>query len=815
MPGAVKAETEKRIRGAFDIYEKKNGKKKFAVVLASALAFAALFITVIIIANSIGSKQPDAPPETQTGPFEETDEAFDPPVEDGYILFYSLYENDLNYEPFRVAARLMKPCGDSIVVADDLRPLYEFFGENKPSAETLCDTFFAFYDRKNIIYQRSITKYSEQKYTDISDGFRIRSELPEGYYPDELILLSEKHGTFEYILTASVITDNTPGRLPYKGVKLYDQNLSQIGVYRDGLYEISVSALKNISVCVYKIRSEMGLPVIYARYEVKPDELTQARGDDDMGLHTAAAEGGSVAVSGRFSIDDRILELKNGENSVFMPVFTDAGMNMDSSVSTKRSSLCEYPYSFQIYDDNGLCGRKTVCDIINMLDLQWFFPMYTAKTGEGTLIIGDGIKTGATVLSSFDQASSHLYPVIREENEDNKYTTYFDLSWFAIDSYVFDFKNLEKGVSIAYLPSTCDRPYFDFSYFESDHPSIALIVKDGEIRLTDSCVLPGSLNQTLKSYFTPEEEFDDLKFVTTYPYIKDPSNEYGPSRPFMREYLPLLSTDLTGTPDLFEDLGLYIAPFERLKSGFSDLSVGNRYIRVTDVKEDGVFYGGEKNTDKIKWYTVYAYEEQTCGEQNGYIIDASGCVSGLRRNGSVYLFNTLQPCFEIRIKAADNNVVYAYHGTDNYTDNTPLHKSEETYAGLMGGTAALLLYKYGVAAPVYDIAVEDHVSDDEYNIGVDVAILPQKPVYGVKNNGGYRYYYYKNLAKTVNDGRYSYAYTDYEEWKYLSSDALNSYGKPDGWWLKDNGCERFIIKYRSGAAEIIYSGKGPVIFYAQ
>ena len=57
MPDNVRAETEKKIRGAEEAYEKKRGRKTALLIIASVLAFAALVLFVFLIVKT--AQRPD------------------------------------------------------------------------------------------------------------------------------------------------------------------------------------------------------------------------------------------------------------------------------------------------------------------------------------------------------------------------------------------------------------------------------------------------------------------------------------------------------------------------------------------------------------------------------------------------------------------------------------------------------------------------------------------------------------------------------------------------------------------------------------
>ena len=789
IPGSVKAETEKRINNAGALYEKKSGKKKAAVVLAFVFAFIMIVVSVAMITKTVNSNRPLIPEitETETGTdITETDAPDNNDEDEKYYVFDSLYKDYYRYDIFKTAVSLIKPYNNYLVTAKDLSPLYQYFGDNEVSADELCETFFAFYEKDCVVRFDGISDHSSAMYEKIGKEFNSDDQSllfyasPDELRFEEIILMTAKNGTFEYLLTLPVNTANT---------YIYDSNAGtrKIGRITGGKYYISHQYMLTAEANVYKIRFEAGLPVIYAKYTI-PQRSLILSGDNGtfffgLGLSSEKTDSGNEKiVSGKFKLNGSIFEFKNEENDMISPVYTKRGMTASSSA--RDASLCDYPYSVPSYDEkNGLCSRKTVCDIINKYELQWFFPMYITSSGDGTMqIIGDGIKTGDEAYGTENVIYSTVYRLYGTAYENNIYTTYGGSIIPAVFSSTAPAEFPDCSVGLCYLPDSCDTPYFDRSYFDVDRKYMLITVQDNEIV---TAAYPGNANtinsDMLQEYVSDPADVSSFEpmFTSDLPYIKNKNDKYFPSRPFDIKYLPLLSESID-TPKLFTELGLSVPEYEHLNSSFCDLRLGHREISVISIGTTKVYNDGyildssdapslidnisliDNKNGNFK-HVVNAYEEI-----NGYIIDMTGRVCGKAEQSGVYMFKTVDPCLDLTVKGKDGVVTYLSYYSDtaeerpeNAISGCELLPTEEIY-DVRADTLLYLPYYLGETAPAIDVwAVTYDEQSNIYTLRVNIMKLSNnKDVFGIKNKDKRIYKYYPDVSMIVEKGRVYWICTD-------------------------------------------------------
>ncbi len=761
LPKDVRAETEKRIRCAEEKTEKKKSRRLALIAVISAVVFVALIVSVSAVINNANNKpaadgttavEIDTTYETATAPETETTaDTAAPYGDDGYYIFTPLYENDFHYDVFKDTIRFMTPYNDSIVVNDDLSALYGYFGEAEPTADELCRTLFAFYEPGCVKFTKSISLYSDDALQEIKEQMKIKEDEMNGYYhngvsSDEIILLAAKNGTFEYLLTLPVNRDIT------KTSSLRDKNGFETGTY--GIYggvegyRIAKNYLASATANVYKIRFETGLPVIYGKYTLPAGDLTASETKEGLPIRSVGINasvnyiGIETVESARFKINNAIIEFTGEENFMYDPVYTkNADGGFSNSSDLEIVSLCDYPYSLPPYDKNsGLCGRRTVCEIINRYNLQWFFPMYVTgnQTGDTMIIIGEGVKTGEAVYDSGSVLSSVMYEVYGTAYEDNIYKTY-------------------RGtpLNVCYLPETGDTPYFDRSFFSTNRSYMVVTIKIGSA-MSVGIVYSNELGGSLSAFVSPVNI--EPEFTSELLYIKDRADTVYPSRPFDIKYLPLLREDISETPRLFTGLGLDLPEYGHINSYLSDLMLGHREISVIGTEEVIILSAGDlasssviiKAPDGVKQYTVTAYEEIS-----GYIIDMSGCVCGLRASGSVYPFSTVEPDFTLTVRSEDGSVTYAGAGNGSETDNTLYgtsvvfdNGSKISLSGIRADTLIYMLCRYEEKAPVLEMFEDPENDKYTFIAGIDVINMPAGYVYGIKNGDSRVYTYYSNLKKT-------------------------------------------------------------------
>lgn len=748
LPENVKNETGEIIKRAEEKAEKKGNKKAVLISVSALIAFAALAVVFALVLNR--PEQHGLPDVTDTDTLTETTgtDAPDVAADGGYYVFNALYTDYFRYDIFKTAITLIKPYENVLVTAADLSPLYTYFGESdgfiEPTADELCETFFAYYEPGCVIHFDKIPNQSSAELYRIKSSFQPIISHYDHIEPlknDEIILLTAKNGTFEYLLTLPV---QASGKYSfYSGGK-------SVGTFNGGKYKFSKQYIETAAANIYKIRFEAGLPVIYAKYTLPQGSLVKTDNFISQLRLTTENTGKSdeTVISARFSVPCGIVEFTNTENDMIDPVYTSAGE------ITYDRSLCDYPYYFPIYDNvKGYCSRKTVCEIINKFGLQWFIPMYVTETNDGICITGDGIVTGESVMAAQSAVSSTLERLYGTAYENGVYTSFFNIDYAYLSSYsnstsTPDFS--DPSIGLCYLPDTCDTPYFDKSYFNEKRTLMSITVTpDGDI-IRSKFVNPDAAD-LLPDGQLAFEEFEP-EFITDYLYIKDKNDRYFPARPFDIKYLPLLCEDIKSTPELFSRLGLSMPEYVHLNDYRSDLQLGHREISVLNTKD------------------LTAYEEI-----DGYIIDMSGCVCGIANQNGVYMFTTVYPCFDITVKAQDGYVTYTSYSSDISafsSDNTfkdwvcyisdgSLKISEDTFIYLM--------YHIGETSPViefYPVIYDEQIKT--YETRASVMKLPDNEIFGIRSGDSRVYRYYPDVIKTVKNGKiYWECFDDYYAYGYF------------------------------------------------
>lgn len=779
LPAGVKEAAEKKINGADTVYEKKRGRRTAVIAAAVIAAFILLSVAVSLIIKN-ANKPTDPPyPDTTSSDMTGSDtvsgtdaQPSDPYDEDGYYSFSPLYENDVRYDAFKTATQVFKPCDGYIVAAEDVSPLYKYFGAGSTeyllSRNDLCRTFYAFYSENTIRSSISITENSPESLVRIKEEMKKNEKMKADHdlYPDEIILLAARDGTFEYLLTMSVLTDRGPNGSTERGTQLFDDSPEPIGSYGLHGYTVKRSAFEKAGFSIYKIRFEMGVPVIYEKYDLPPvtfagpDVYLKSKDGSTLSfpVNCLAAEDESEdtkrIVYGSFQIRNSIIELTPKENAMLDPAVGTA------SPRTVSSELCNYPYSFPCADaDTAGCSRQDVCNIINQLDLQWFFPMYINDTGTGTIIVGEGIKYGSNNRAITSAVSSVSLRTIKTANGSDIYKTYYG---YGGSASVMNGEN----VSLLYLPETCDKPYFDATYFEKDHPLIKLyLTEDGYVM--DDVLTKDDFENEMQSHTAPVE-FTPIS-TSEYVYIKDPYYKYFPARPYHSGLVPFVGEELKETPELFEKLGLSVKPCDKI-NGF-DVTLGRREINITEIRNEPILYEEERyGVVGAEYYLVCAYEDK-----NGYIIDMSGCVYGITADKGVYLFSSCTPNNLIIVCAEDGFVTYSYFGFDgNYDGTVNYSVSYDKSFDISPETAAYIVERRGVSAVMLEITsqIKDEETGD-LTVTVKSAIVPGAVVLPLKwkfeNKSWYVVTYGENRRMFIRDGRIIYNYgEDYYSGGYTS-----------------------------------------------
>ena len=709
---AKKEIRDKLIVSKFE-YAKKKRKKVITVitvvVLSALLIAGAAFLAVHLARTFSGTDEPvtdvvviTAPPMTTVTdtPYPRTD----PPVTANTLIVAPLYNFYDNYDIFRAAVSCMIPTeeGDTVVLSGDKSRLARYFGEQAEDEE-LCETLFAFYDRGNAFRYDSIPE--ERAYAQkIADKFAMASD---GYMErTEIIALAAKCGSFEYLLTFSLL-EPADG---YNGVdhSVFNTDGNIVGGYVSGTgYCFDKEMFHTVSANVYKVRMEYGVPVIYQRTEIAFSNVEYDSGD----LVARASDANVTFTDGVLSTGTFYTQSRN-----FMLLSTKENDMISIAGAVDISSA--YPYSYPKGDETDVFSRKMICDIINEFDLQWFFPYYLIQSQVTTKVIGAGITTPTD--------SERIYSSVSYIADGSG--IYFDLLANRITEPFY------------YDPQICDRPYFSY-YFINNKGGLPMCEIDLVQRTVTMCDTGKYPPAAYKNDGLSEGEFEFY-----YLSMADKKNtEAHPFTGYGADLLPFCDSVAWTPESAITDrlhLKLYKSVYQ-LEINFNDddtVSFADYYIMTKKMTALGItdVTNGYTVNDGKKYYIVFAYHN--IGD---FIADINGLIVGVRVNGDAYLFDTVSPLFEFLIIAdEDGYLLYMGPESELWEDNSGMsgidYRFKKTQSGAYYGT---FVHAVSINRP-YDMILS--MKEEGYEINAETALLTNKAIYHPVRSGSRMKYSYLN-----------------------------------------------------------------------
>ena len=771
MTDEVKMQINNRLRTAIpDVRAKKNKKIKkiISAVTLSVLAVAAVavFSAVLLpkLNNNPGGAVTDSivvtdnpggavtdnfvitnPPSTYPP---ETSVITDPPYNQTEFRFKPLYAYHDNYKPLRMALSLMTPTQDGeIVYADSLYPLYDLFGTN--DADEICSTVFAFYEKgKAVRFDEVTSAYSEEALfsgQEFADVYGIAS------HKEEIIISTCKQGTFEYLLTLSVIKQGSISDAFYRdtGAVVFNFNKEIVGTYSaENVLSIQKDKFTTLSANIYKVRFENSTPVIYQKipiqvkdyYPTVKDAYSSSISSVGFNFNYATNE----LISAIFDLQSGLLIFNPYENDMFETVCRNTG-------KTGADNADSFLYSYPNGEETAEISRKTVCEIINRFGLQWFFPYYVNMKPTGCTVIGSGIKTFSISELLFLSSSSSLV-----QRDDIVYgaETYLDMS----GNKLYD--------GFYYNPETCDRPYFNLSDDNAGLPVYEIDIVNGTMRKLDNF---GADTVPDLEELPAETEggfvFDcmcmaDTKNISAHPFTG-----------YAADLLPFCSDfDTFAESELTDKLGLKrieSTEFKINESVYRDMRiVTRRKMYAADVMSFGIIRAA--NGEPRRHDIVTAYEKK-----GRYIADVHGQICGyMADDNAVYSFHTAIAYFELYVISTEDGGLLYMGPTDQCCVNEMLSSEEfdrfeRTESGTFMGSFVHAVNLIGSECTV------NYAKHDGAETYVSVVWLYSEPTFLPLRYDGFWAYKYlgeriiKRVSKDVCDIKLYKDLFDYEQGRYV------------------------------------------------
>lgn len=667
MTEAAKESINRGLRTASSDAWRRKRRKTVTAAVVSVLSVLLVTALIVVVVNSIRNQHGKdgpvtdaitaAPPPT-TAP--ETDAPVAIPDEE-YFTVRALYDNIPYYDVFRSAASCMIPTEDesAVVLASDLSAMYGYFGSE--DTESICETLFAFYERGNSYVYYRIPEDLDPKSVEISEELGLASDSCDR---NEIIVLSAKNGTFEYLLTFSVLEPKNWGST-YGSYTFFNSAGVILGEYSAGTgYRILKYNMNMIRANVYKIRNEKGVPVIYERTSVRFRTGMEENGGETViradNANVSFVKSTGVLKKGAFITDSHGYVLMSATEN-----------NPEEKIGPSGKSF-EFPYSYPRGDETGAVSRKTVCDIINKFDLQWFFPCYICEKPIGTTIIGGGIKTpflteGTPVSSFIDSSSIHV-----------EQRLFVDLSGTPLIN------------SICYDPSVCDRPYFNLN-----------LINNGGLSMVEIDPVNGTMNicpPLEDALYLREPEALESGFEFNYMYMADKKGVKGyPFSAYSADLLPFCGayghdSEKNGLTDALELKTFdFVQPISVSVNGdepveLMDTLILTRKMHAISTDDVTAAFANKGDTKKYSYVTAYQTERSS-------VIDVNGEICGIMTGGGAYLFDTAAHQFTFLVIAdSDGNLLYMGPETQYTQENTATEQNgyrfEKTQSGIFFGTLA-------------------------------------------------------------------------------------------------------------------------------
>lgn len=460
-----------------------------------------------------------------------TDGAVIPPGDDAYAAFTDVYENDEAYSALRAVIGSTDYTGPAVTYD-------ESFSDS-------CIRFFGTDDVMKVLR----TVYP------LASGF-YRAELLSSTYPRPglqasgagnrvVILGTYMRGSFEYLLTVKLGADGLPDGLDGADRLIFTDDGS--------VYASSESAFIAVldRAKIYRIRFEMGTPVIYGCEKAST-------------LSSAMKELDSTRLRVPFTYACDVSRLGYTEFSTEPAGGTRVIGDFSEGAANAVSPVC---FSRSLYtDDTGLRSKLEI--IYSFPGTEWFFPYLTYEENGDYVVIGDRL-------------------------------TFYD-------GFRLDGAGTVNG--LYYDPMNCDSPYLSLSAV-MPHNLCKYRFRDGEVGSAQ--IGFDEFTALLKEYGDGEKK---IYGVYRIPYMTDP-DMHAPYFDLRGDLMPFcdnpeaLSDRGLFEPAFFEERGLYF-PKAYGDAPDSTVNVSVRFSDVLTVGEGTV----QKETRSGVTYTRYTAEAyRICG----------------------------------------------------------------------------------------------------------------------------------------------------------------------------------------------------------
>lgn len=558
-----------------------------AVVIAAAIA-AAVF-GAPALRRLIRRDQPDdtAAATAESGPA--------PAVFDGFTVT-PLYAARERYDLFRRTALCTRVTADGTVVA---LPYLEGSMEN--ALEDAIKSLRA--DGRRLIFAKDAAEYQKAE-------IRAAANTLTSMDPDAEILIigSAKHGTFEYLLTLTVIK---------RGDTFYGEDGSTLlGTETPNGVRFRSGAFDDVLFGIYKIRFENDVPVIYYAAQTIADSRMSR-----LSVYDKSPE--PVFSEYRYTLyDDPV----SGELDTV--IFGGKENDMSYAVTTLGHDADSYPLSY--LPPRSAEERAQITDIINAFDLQWFLPAYSYADGDGTVLCGLAIECGPDYISGL--GASVKYDIGAPGGDRAYY-----------------FKYLYSPIGLRYSPSYCGVPRLSDQI--PDNVMMLCVILNGDGRITKSFAVP-ALN-LLYADQTEAFRLTDLAYAGTFPAV----TTFNVARPVsFHEYdLYGLTEPLSpGETTLFENLGLSVKQLPCAENG----DEVEKNVSVKDI----FTHGAATSSKAVYGKTEYVRTEFPAYEEHGiFLTDINGIICGVWSKSKAAVFNAgnVPSALMIVLSDGDGDVVYA------------------------------------------------------------------------------------------------------------------------------------------------------------
>ena len=776
--------------------EKKPLSKKKLRPFIIAAASVLLVLAVIVTAAVITRKDPDGPQSTDTvspgsDSADETGTIETVPQDIGLFTVVPLYANDDMYSLFLETTKYILPCKNGFLLSDNWSEILTFFNTGAASANDVCDTMFAFYSGTDRVftknYAAAYAEYEDDGALELIENAAMLEK--KGIHQRQIPVLTCRHGTFEYLLVMTVFEENLAG----SGDRtLYDRYGEVTGWYSGGSFTFYRDGIVKTECALYKIRVENGVPVIYGKSDVKLKiklSSEQSSFSSPLGYLTFDAPGNSEYAylsSADLVVDGRWINL-----------VCDEGTDIRSFNGSEKANSVLSTYHFKTgFEPGSGYDRKTLCRIINELDLQWFFPMYKRESGNGGVtIIGAGIKKKGLQLRADSALSSVLYPYISSDMSDVHYASYAPS----------DITDEGRSIYLHYDPTGSDIPYFQAN--SADLPIFEVYIDGNTGDVTPKNITVAQLGALVQGEAVKDNAFEF--YYTDLYENKTVPDERSSVYPFSADLAPLMIgadsviSSVSGAPvlreGLYDELSALLDTELKMPDpgviknrgkifGSLFVGLGERRHRVTaySLEEDIIYYSDSDNI-RVTAYPVdedIIYYSDNIGDIRSWTLtisegvslydaDPDGLIYAIRANGYRYCFDNTDPD-TLSVITKDGVLLYVGPSLRKPldTDGTGRYRYEEIRDGMMIGTYVFINRIILPHMPVSEVSFDEDGSTVTV-YGSDNAA--SGVTFPIKRGGNVRYYYYRD-GSVKHVGADGVVYWD----DIPSDDTKITYGFKDG-----------------------------------